>query len=122
MKSECLAQDRLQRLFNVSGSFRPGVLMSLMGVSGARKTTLMDVLDGRKPGGYIEGDISISRFPKKQETFYCISEYCERNDIHYPNVTVFESLFFSTWLRLPCEVDEKTRMVRLNLSPLHVVL
>ena len=122
MKIEGLAQDRLQLLCNVSGSFRPGVLTALMGVSGAGKTTLMDVLAGRKLGGYIEGDISIFGFPKKKETFSRISEYCEQNDIHYPNVTVFESLFFYTWFRLPCEVDEKTRMVRLNLSPLHVVL
>ena len=122
MKSEGLAHDMLQLLCNVSGSFRPGVLTALMGVSGAGKNTLMDVLAGRKSGGYIEGDISIFRFPKKQEIFSRISEYCEQNDIHYPNVTVFESLFFSAWLCLPCEVDEKTRMVRLNLSPLHAVL
>lgn len=45
----------------VSGAFRP--------VSGAGKTTLMDVLAGRKTGGHIEGDISISGYPKKQEKF-----------------------------------------------------
>ena len=53
MKSEGLAQDMLQLLCNVSGSFRPGVPTALMGVSGAGKTTLMDVLAGRKSGGYI---------------------------------------------------------------------
>jgi ABC-type multidrug transport system ATPase subunit len=117
MKSEGLAQDRLQLLCNVSGSFRPGVLTTLMGISGAGKTTLMDVLAGRKSGGYIEGNISISGFPNKQETFSRISGYCEQNDIHSPNVTVFESVVFSTWLRLSCEVDEKTRMVDQNFSP-----
>eukprot|EP00253_Pinus_taeda_P001138 PITA_01138 len=111
MKREGLAQDRLQLLSNVSGSFRPGVLTALMGVSGAGKTTLMDVLAGRKTEGYIEGNINISGFPKKQETFARISGYCEQNDIHSPNVTVFESLTYSAWLRLPCEVDEKTRMI-----------
>jgi len=114
MKSEGLNQDRLQLLSNVSGSFRPGVLTALMGVSGAGKTTLMDVLAGRKTGGYVEGNISISGFPKKQETFARISGYCEQNDIHSPNVTVFESLVYSAWLRLPSEVDEKTRMVGLD--------
>jgi ABC-type multidrug transport system ATPase subunit len=88
MKSEGLAQDRLQLLCNVSGSFRPGVLTALMGVSGAGKTILMDVLAGRKSGGYIEGNISISGFPKKQETFARISGYCEQNDIHSPNVSL----------------------------------
>ncbi|KAG6389557.1 hypothetical protein SASPL_151028 [Salvia splendens] len=101
--------DKLVLLKEVSGAFRPGVLTALMGVSGAGKTTLMDVLAGRKTGGYIEGDIKISGYPKKQETFARISGYCEQNDIHSPNVTVHESLTYSAWLRLPAEVDAKTR-------------
>ncbi|KAG0465349.1 hypothetical protein HPP92_019513 [Vanilla planifolia] len=38
-----------------------------MGISGAGKTTLMDVLAGRKTGGYIEGSIMINGYPKKQK-------------------------------------------------------
>ena len=111
MKNEGVDQDRLQLLFNISGSFRPGMLTALVGVSGAGKTTLMDVLAGRKTGGYIEGSISISGYSKKQETFARISGYCEQNDIHSPNVTVYESLLYSAWLRLPRDVDERIRMV-----------
>ena len=111
MKNEGVDQDRLQLLFNISGSFRPGMLTALVGVSGAGKTTLMDVLAGRKTGGYIEGSISISGYSKKQETFARISGYCEQNDIHSPNVTVYESLLYSAWLRLQRDVDESTRMV-----------
>jgi ABC-type multidrug transport system ATPase subunit len=40
----------LQLLHEVSGAFRPGILTALVGVSGAGKTTLMDVLAGRKTG------------------------------------------------------------------------
>lgn len=97
--------------FWCAGAFRPGVLTALVGVSGAGKTTLMDVLAGRKTDGYIEGDIRISGFPKKQATFARISGYCEQNDIHSPQVTVKESLTFSAWLRLPPETDPKTRVV-----------
>ena len=112
MKKQDMAElDRLQLLQEVSGAFRPGILTALMGVSGAGKTTLLDVLAGRKTGGYIEGDIRISGYPKKQETFARISGYCEQNDIHSPNVTVRESLVYSAWLRLPKDVDNKTRMV-----------
>ena len=57
MKEQGVTEDRLQLLRDVTGAFRPGVLTALMGVSGAGKTTLMDVLAGRKTGGYIEGDI-----------------------------------------------------------------
>ncbi|KAL1532411.1 transcription factor [Salvia divinorum] len=109
MKALGANEDKLVLLKEVSGAFRPGVLTALMGVSGAGKTTLMDVLAGRKTGGYIEGDIKISGYPKKQETFARVSGYCEQNDIHSPNVTVHESLTYSAWLRLAAEVNAKTR-------------
>lgn len=111
MKEQGVAEDRLQLLRGVTGAFRPGVLTALMGVSGAGKTTLMDVLAGRKTGGYIEGDIKISGFPKKQETFARISGYCEQNDIHSPQVTIRESLIYSAFLRLPKEVSKEQKMV-----------
>lgn len=116
MKQQGETQDRLQLLQGISGSFRPGVLTCMMGVSGAGKTTLMDVLAGRKTGGYIEGSITISGYPKRQETFARISGYCEQNDIHSPNLTVHESLLFSSWLRLSADVDDKTRKVKEHLK------
>jgi ABC-type multidrug transport system ATPase subunit len=69
MKKQGVDEDRFQLLCGITGAFRPGVLTALVAVSGAGKTTLMDVLVGRKIGGYIEGDIRISRFPKNQATF-----------------------------------------------------
>ena len=111
MKSHGVKEDRLQLLRDVSGAFRPGILTALVGVSGAGKTTLMDVLAGRKTSGYIEGSISISGYPKNQETFARVSGYCEQNDIHSPYVTVYESLLYSAWLRLSPDVDTKTRKV-----------
>ncbi|KAJ0075534.1 hypothetical protein Patl1_34364 [Pistacia atlantica] len=84
MKLQGVVENKLRLLNGLSGAFRPGVLTALMGVSGAGKTTLMDVLAGRKTGGYIEGTITISGYPKKQETF-------------------------APWLRLPPEVNYETR-------------
>ncbi|KAK5830952.1 hypothetical protein PVK06_014747 [Gossypium arboreum] len=110
MKEQGITEDdRLVLLKGISGAFRPGVLTALMGVSGAGKTTLMDVLAGRKTGGYIEGNITVSGFPKKQETFARVSGYCEQNDIHSPHVTVYESLLYSAWLRLSNDIDAETR-------------
>ncbi|PNT75620.1 ABC transporter G family member 36 isoform X4 [Brachypodium distachyon] len=128
MKAQVL-EDKLELLRGVSGYFRPGVLTTLMGISGAGKTTLMDVLAGRKTSGYVKGNISLSGYPKKQETFARILGYCEQNDIHSPHVTVYESLLFSAWLRLAEDVDSNIRkmfieevMALVELSPMRNAL
>ncbi|KAK3019263.1 hypothetical protein RJ639_004212 [Escallonia herrerae] len=109
MSMKGVPEKKLQLLSNVSGVFSPGVLTALVGSSGAGKTTLMDVLAGRKTGGYIEGDNKISGYQKEQRTFARISGYVEQNDIHSPQVTVWESLWFSSCLRLPKEVNKEQR-------------
>ncbi|KAG1326104.1 Pleiotropic drug resistance protein 3 [Cocos nucifera] len=109
MREQGYAERRLQLLHNITGAFRPGILSALMGVSGAGKTTLLDVLAGRKTGGHIEGDIRIGGYPKVQETFARISGYCEQTDIHSPQITVEESVIYSAWLRLPSQIDPRTR-------------
>ncbi|KAJ1377530.1 P-loop containing nucleoside triphosphate hydrolase [Sesbania bispinosa] len=109
IRKQGVTETRLKLLSNVSGVFAPGVLTALMGSSGAGKTTLMDVLAGRKTGGYIEGDIKISGYPKVQQTFARIAGYVEQNDIHSPQVTVEESLWFSASLRLPKEVSKEKK-------------
>ncbi|KAL2898725.1 ABC transporter G family member 31 [Bienertia sinuspersici] len=109
MRAKGLPEKKLQLLSNVSGVFSPGVLTALVGSSGAGKTTLMDVLAGRKTGGYTDGDIRISGYPKVQHTFARISGYVEQNDIHSPQVTVEESLWFSSSLRLSKEISKETK-------------
>lgn len=42
----------LHLLQSCSGAFQPGILTALVGSSGAGKTTLMDVLAGRKTSGF----------------------------------------------------------------------
>ncbi|KAG8091552.1 hypothetical protein GUJ93_ZPchr0012g20034 [Zizania palustris] len=109
MEAKGVPEKRLQLLSEVSGTFRPRVLTALVGSSGAGKTTLMDVLAGRKTGGYIEGDIRIAGHQKEQGTFARIAGYVEQSDIHSPQVTVEESLWFSSTLRLPNDISRETR-------------
>ncbi|GAB4820274.1 hypothetical protein N2152v2_007320 [Parachlorella kessleri] len=100
---------QLRLLDRISGAFKPGVLCSLMGASGAGKTTLMDVLAGRKTGGTISGEMYIKGFPKEQRTFARVTGYVEQEDSHLPQTTVREALMFSANLRLPTTVDAATR-------------
>ncbi|KAJ8767837.1 hypothetical protein K2173_020777 [Erythroxylum novogranatense] len=111
MKNQENGKKRLQLLHDVSGAFRPGILTALVGVSGAGKTTLMDVLSGRKTSGKIEGSINVSGHPKNQTTFVRVCSYCEQNDVHSPYITVFESILYSAWLRLSAEVNGGTRQM-----------
>ncbi|KAK9794008.1 hypothetical protein WJX73_008792 [Symbiochloris irregularis] len=98
----------LRLLDNCSGVFRPGVLTALVGSSGAGKTTLMDVLAGRKTAGKVLGDIKVGGYPKDQESFARVSGYVEQFDIHAPLTTVHEALLFSSRLRFTNEVDNET--------------
>ncbi|XP_012480072.1 pleiotropic drug resistance protein 3 [Gossypium raimondii] len=107
---EKVLNKKLHLLQDISGAFRPGVLTALMGASGAGKTTLMDVLSGRKTGGYTEGDIRVGGYPKVQETYARVSGYCEQTDVHSPQITVKESVIFSAWLRLPAEIPRQKRL------------
>ncbi|KAL8103908.1 hypothetical protein AgCh_028200 [Apium graveolens] len=56
----------------------------------------------------------IGYYITSQETFARITGYCEQNDIYSPHVTVYESLLYSAWLRLPSEVDDEKRKMFVN--------
>ncbi|KAJ8747740.1 hypothetical protein K2173_013115 [Erythroxylum novogranatense] len=122
MSKQGIPKKKLQLLSSVSGAFSPGVLTALVGSSGAGKTTLMDVLAGRKTGGYIEGEIKISGYPKEQRIFARISGYVEQNDIHSPRVLVEESLWFSPILDRRSYQTTKTLMKLVELDTLRLAL
>jgi len=96
-------------LRKINGFAKPGTLTALMGASGAGKTTLMDVLAGRKTQGLIEGTILVNGEPKNDASFNRVAGYVEQMDAHIPNATVYESLMFSAKLRLPSSVPSAKR-------------
>jgi len=120
-----LGKDGIQLLHDVGGVFRPGRMTALMGASGAGKTTLMDVIAGRKNTGKVEGKITINGVEASPSDFSKISGYCEQMDVHSPEATVREAFLFSAALRQPEEVcmDEKRRFVEhtIDILELHAV-
>ena len=46
-----------------------------------------------------------------QDTYARISGDCEQTDIHFPQITVNESLTYMSWLRLPPHIDDSTKAV-----------
>uniref|UniRef100_A0A7S1TP17 ABC transporter domain-containing protein n=1 Tax=Phaeomonas parva TaxID=124430 RepID=A0A7S1TP17_9STRA len=98
--------SELELLHNVSGYAQAGTLTALMGSSGAGKTTLMDVIAGRKTGGHITGNVRVDGYTLDKQTFSRLIGYCEQTDIHAPMLTFIESLYFSARLRLPDETSD----------------
>ncbi|EQC24809.1 hypothetical protein SDRG_17300 [Saprolegnia diclina VS20] len=89
----------LQLLKRINGYALPGTITALMGSSGAGKTTLMDVIAGRKTGGKIEGQILLNGYPATDLAVRRATGYCEQMDIHSEAATFREALQFSAMLR-----------------------
>ncbi|GMF48228.1 unnamed protein product [Phytophthora fragariaefolia] len=102
--------EERQLLQKITAHFEPGRMVALMGATGAGKTTLMDVIAGRKTGGRIVGDIYVNGELKDPANFSRITAYCEQMDIHSEAATIYEALAFSSKLRLPPNFTEQERM------------
>ncbi|KAE9252780.1 ABC transporter G family member 34 [Phytophthora fragariae] len=102
--------EERQLLRKITAHFEPGRMVALMGATGAGKTTLMDVIAGRKTGGRIVGDIYVNGELKDPANFSRITAYCEQMDIHSEAASIYEALVFSAKLRLPPNFTEEERM------------
>uniref|UniRef100_A0A4W5M0M3 ABC transporter domain-containing protein n=1 Tax=Hucho hucho TaxID=62062 RepID=A0A4W5M0M3_9TELE len=100
-----------QLLRGIHGCFEPGTLTALMGSSGAGKTTLMDVIAGRKTAGVIDGDLVVNGHPMDRKTFNNLMGYCEQFDNYEETATVLETFQFCAALRMPRHTTSLQRTV-----------
>ena len=75
----------------------------------AGKTTLLDVLAGRKNTGVIKGLISVNGAPKDEHSFRKVMAYVEQFDSLSPTDTAREAIEFSAALRLPASTPVESR-------------
>ncbi|RAW41801.1 hypothetical protein PC110_g1967 [Phytophthora cactorum] len=95
-------------LKGVTGYAVPGTMTALMGSTGAGKTTLMDVLAGRKSGKAgnkkngaptLRGRVLLNGVDATELAVRRCTGYCEQTDVHSDASTFREALQFSAYLR-----------------------
>ncbi|KAJ8559144.1 hypothetical protein ON010_g8301 [Phytophthora cinnamomi] len=96
-------------LKGITGYALPGTMTALMGSTGAGKTTLMDVIAGRKTAGTIRGDILLNGFPATDLSIRRCTGYCEQTDVHCTASTFREALTFSAFLRQDASVPDSVK-------------
>ncbi|CAI5729553.1 unnamed protein product [Hyaloperonospora brassicae] len=101
-------------LKGITGYASPGTITALMGSSGAGKTTLMDVIAGRKTGGTIGGHILLNGVPATDLAIRRSTGYCEQMDIHCESATFREALTFSAFLRQGADVPDSQKYDSVN--------
>lgn len=103
------ATKKSQLLTKVSGQVFPGEMIALMGASGAGKSTLLDVLAKRKNVGEIRGEVLYNGSPVMRSTAYVMQD-----NVHIGLLTVRESIYFASELRLPEEWSREKKDKRIQ--------
>ncbi|KAG6622200.1 ABC transporter G family member 31 [Phytophthora cinnamomi] len=107
-------KESLDLLKGISGFALPGSITALMGSSGAGKTTLMDVIAGRKTGGKITGKILLNGYEASDLAIRRSTGYCEQMDVHTEAATFREALTFSAFLRMDSSVSDAKKYDSVN--------
>ncbi|KAG7388652.1 hypothetical protein PHYPSEUDO_011979 [Phytophthora pseudosyringae] len=106
--------EQLELLKGINGFAVPGSITALMGSSGAGKTTLMDVIAGRKTGGKISGKILLNGYEANDLAIRRCTGYCEQMDVHSEAATIREALTFSSFLRQDASIPDAKKYDSVN--------
>ncbi|KAG2502493.1 hypothetical protein JM18_009716, partial [Phytophthora kernoviae] len=107
-------KESLELLKGINGYAVPGSITALMGSTGAGKTTLMDVIAGRKTGGKITGKILLNGYEASDLAIRRCTGYCEQMDVHSEAATIREALTFSSFLRQDASISDAKKYESVN--------
>jgi ABC-type lipoprotein export system ATPase subunit len=99
----------------------PAMVCGIMGPSGAGKTSLLDVLAGRKTVGTVTGAVRINGRAMTPREMRLLSGYVVQEDILPPMLTVRECLDFQARLRVPAGGGGPSARVEAVLKRLKLV-
>eukprot|EP00732_Lithocolla_globosa_P002455 Lithocolla_globosa_v1_NODE_1615_length_2446_cov_108.467169.p1 type:complete len:653 gc:universal NODE_1615_length_2446_cov_108.467169:1985-27(-) len=107
-----LKHNRTRKILrNCYGTARPGEVLAIMGASGGGKTTLLNVISGRKK--QTSGDILLNGL-QKRKYLKELSAYVMQDDHLFSTLTPKELLSFSATLRLPKSLTKEAREQRVE--------
>ncbi|EGZ10702.1 hypothetical protein PHYSODRAFT_337477 [Phytophthora sojae] len=107
-------KEELELLKGINGFAVPGSITALIGSTGAGKTTLMDVIAGRKTGGKIAGKILLNGYEASDLAIRRCTGYCEQMDVHSEGATIREALTFSSFLRQDASIADSKKYDSVN--------
>jgi ATP-binding cassette subfamily G (WHITE) protein 2 len=99
-------EPNITTLSNVTGHIRYQELVAIMGGSGGGKSTLMDILSGRKTLGNLSGEMSVLGTEMSPSSMDCknilrdVAAYVPQNEQFFPNQTPEEAVEFAANLKL----------------------
>ncbi|KAK7113491.1 broad substrate specificity ATP-binding cassette transporter ABCG2-like isoform X2 [Littorina saxatilis] len=111
-KACCGALEPKRILKNIDAIFKPG-MNAILGPTGSGKSSLLDVLAGRKDPNGLDGDLLIDGGPPP-ENFKCMVGYVVQDDVVMGTLTVRENFQFSASLRLPTHIKKEEREARVD--------
>ncbi|XP_060063497.1 broad substrate specificity ATP-binding cassette transporter ABCG2-like [Ylistrum balloti] len=108
----CGSMVKKEILKNIDGVFKPG-MNAILGPTGSGKSSLLDVLAGRKDPVGLSGDILIDGAPPP-DNYKCMVGYVVQDDVVMGTLSVRENFHFSAALRLSKSVSQKERNERVE--------
>ncbi|XXG71722.1 hypothetical protein AAC387_Pa07g0984 [Persea americana] len=117
-RCQTLEIEKKAILKRITGAVFLGEMLAMLGPSGSGKTTLLTALGGRL-GGKLSGTITYNGKPFSNAIKRNAS-FVTQDDVHFPHLTVTETLVYTALLRLPNSLtrEEKENQAKAVMAQL----